>query len=210
MSPEQAVGAPVDRRTDIFALGTTLWELACDRRLFRYADDVETLERVHAAEVPDPTRLVDGFPPQLWNVLRRALARDRDARYRTAAELQRDLDAFARAVGTGVDAKVVADAMGQLFAEDRARQQAWITEASGPGPGRALGPLKSRSSFWAAADDVVSVPATAPPLPAPPHVQIPRAPAVAAAARSRALPVAAAIAIVVVLAAVVIAALALR
>ena len=65
MSPEQAIGAPIDRRTDVFALGTTLWELACDRRLFKHTDEVETLKRVHAAEVPVPTKLVDQFPAEL-------------------------------------------------------------------------------------------------------------------------------------------------
>ncbi len=97
MSPEQAVGAPIDRRTDVFALGTTLWELSCDRRLFKRSDDVETLRRVHAADVPDPTRLVDGFPPELWRVLQRSLVRDKDRRYRTAADFARDLDALRRA-----------------------------------------------------------------------------------------------------------------
>ncbi len=152
MSPEQAVGAPVDRRTDLFALGTTLWELACDRRLFKHADEVETLKRVHAAEVPDPTLLVDGFPQALWDVLRRALARDREDRYGSAAELARDLDAFAAGA---VEPRVVAEVMRELFAEDRARQLAWIAEASRPeGEGVPLAPLKSKSTFWAAGEDV--------------------------------------------------------
>ncbi|MCL2448658.1 MAG: serine/threonine protein kinase [Polyangiaceae bacterium] len=97
MSPEQALGAPIDRRTDIFALGTTLWELGCDRRLFKETDDVDTLRRVHAAVVPDPTTLVDDFPRPLARMLARALARDRDRRYASAAELARDLDEFVRA-----------------------------------------------------------------------------------------------------------------
>jgi serine/threonine protein kinase len=126
MSPEQAVGAPIDRRTDVFALGTTLWELCCDRRLFKHADEVETLRRVHAAEVPDPTRLVEGFPPGLWRVLERALARDRDRRHATAGELTGGLDAFARAVGGRVDACAVAALMSELFAFDRARQRDWL------------------------------------------------------------------------------------
>jgi serine/threonine protein kinase len=65
MSPEQAVGGVLDRRSDLFALGTMLWELASDRRLFKHADEVETLRRVNAAAVPDPTALIDGFPPAL-------------------------------------------------------------------------------------------------------------------------------------------------
>jgi tRNA A-37 threonylcarbamoyl transferase component Bud32 len=163
MSPEQAVGAPVDRRTDIFALGTTLWELACDRRLFKHTDDVKTLERVHAAEVPDPRLLVDGFPPALWAVLRRALSRDPDDRQSTAAELARELDAFVGRVnhtaqtpegrlGGAVDGKVMAEVMRELFAAERARQIAWIAEASAPGGRGVAEPLLSRSSFWTADD----------------------------------------------------------
>jgi serine/threonine-protein kinase len=159
MSPEQAVGAPIDRRTDVFALGTTLWELCCDRRLFKRSDDVETLRRVHAAEVPDATRLVEGFPPELWRILRRALARDQDARYRTAADLARDLDAFAaRTASEGggkgrSDARSVAKVMRELFADDQSRQVAWVNEVSGPEPsGRSGQPLKTRSTFWAGDD----------------------------------------------------------
>ena len=149
MSPEQAVGAAVDRRTDIFALGTTLWELACDRRLFKHADDVKTLERVHAAEVPDPRLLVDGFPPALWSILQRALSRDPEDRQSTAAELASELDAF---VSGTVDSKVMAEVMRELFAAERARQIAWIAEASAPGGRGVAEPLQSRSSFWAADD----------------------------------------------------------
>ena len=145
MSPEQAVGAPIDRRTDVFALGTTLWELACDRRLFKRSDDVETLRRVHAAEVPDATRIVDGFPPQLWRILERALARDKDRRYRTAAELARDLDDVAlRDEPRRGGPRPVAKVMRELFAEDQARQVSWVAEASGPEPSRGSTSRSSR------------------------------------------------------------------
>jgi serine/threonine protein kinase len=183
MSPEQAVGAPIDRRTDVFALGTTLWELACDRRLFKRSDDVETLRRVHAAEVPDATRIVDGFPPALWRILERALARDKDQRYRTAAELARDLDATVPAMGKGgAGPRAVAKVMRELFAEDQARQVSWVAEASGPEPAGRIGPpLKSPSTFWAGED----APALVPPRPLAPStpnaafesLRPPRAPA---------------------------------
>jgi eukaryotic-like serine/threonine-protein kinase len=161
MSPEQAVGVPIDRRTDIFALGTTLWELACDRRLFKRSDDVETLRRVHAAEVPDATRIVDGFPPDLWRVLSRALARDKDERYGTAADLARDLDGVAGAMSQGgAGARQVAKVMRQLFADDHKRQISWVAEASGPEPSRRTGaPLKRPSTFWAGDEDQSLLPA---------------------------------------------------
>jgi len=142
MSPEQAVGAPVDRRTDIFALGATLWELACDRRLFKHSDDVQTLRLVDAAVVPDPTKLVDDFPEELWRILRKALERTRESRHATAAELAHDLDGFARRGNGSVDSSTVAGVMGALFGDDRSRQVARAADASRPirrrGPALAL------------------------------------------------------------------------
>jgi serine/threonine-protein kinase len=130
MSPEQAVGNPLDRRSDLFALGTTLWEITVDRRLFKGTDDIDTLKRVHAADVPDPTRLVEGFPPYLWNVLRKALAREPVQRYQTGLEMARDLDHCARAEGRIINEAVVSEIMGALFANEAQRQEQWLAEAS--------------------------------------------------------------------------------
>jgi serine/threonine-protein kinase len=153
MSPEQAIGVPVDRRTDVFALGTMLWELSCDRRLFKCADEVETLKRVHAAQVPDPTLFVDGFPAALWRVLQRALTRERDRRYATAAEFARDLRIFASSTGLATDRAAIAGMMQGLFAEHRARELEWVSEASFPGQRRLAPPLRAPSRFWST-DDV--------------------------------------------------------
>ena len=55
LSPEQAHGNPIDRRSDVFQLGTTLWELSTDRRLFKRETDVETVAAIRNGVVPDPT-----------------------------------------------------------------------------------------------------------------------------------------------------------
>jgi serine/threonine-protein kinase len=157
MSPEQAIGSPVDRRTDVFALGTTLWELGTDRRLFKHTDEVETLKRVHAAEVPDPTRLVAGYPPAMWAILRRALARAKEDRYPSAAELARDLDAFARSEGRVVTPPVVAAVMRDLFGDEQERQALWLADASAPDRPAPRETLKPPSGFYAA-HDAVDVP----------------------------------------------------
>jgi serine/threonine protein kinase len=130
LAPEQVAGQPIDRRADLFALGTTLWELTTDRRLFRAKDDAETLQRIYAAQVPDPTTLVHGFPPPLWQVLRRALAREPSARYASALDFSRSLDQFAQSEGRAVEAKALAEVMRELFAVESIRDQEWLAEAS--------------------------------------------------------------------------------
>ncbi len=130
MSPEQAVGKPLDRRSDVFALATSLWEVTTDHRLFKGTDDVDTLKRVYAAQVTDPTTLVEGYPPDLWQILRRALAKNPNDRYSTAAEFARDLDAFTGRTAPQMGPRTVAEVMQALFRGERERQATWMAEAS--------------------------------------------------------------------------------
>jgi serine/threonine-protein kinase len=130
MSPEQSLGKPVDRRTDIFALGTTLWELTTDRRLFKKDKDLDTLRHIKDAIVPDPTELVADYPPKLWAAIKRSLAKDPNDRYATMKEFVKDLDECAAGEGRNVSAGTLSEVMLALFASERERQMAWINEAS--------------------------------------------------------------------------------
>jgi eukaryotic-like serine/threonine-protein kinase len=78
LSPEQAASKPIDRRSDVFALGVVLFELIEGKRLFRGRDDLETINLVREAEVPALAR--PEIPAALEALLRRMLARDPDAR----------------------------------------------------------------------------------------------------------------------------------
>src|SRR5258708_5675356 len=92
MSPEQAAGANLDGRSDLFALGTGLHELPTGRRLFKADSDVQTLARVRECQVPPPSRLNPQLPEGLDSIVLKALAKDPDERYRTAQEFRLDLE----------------------------------------------------------------------------------------------------------------------
>jgi TonB family protein len=92
MSPEQAWGKPIDRRSDLFSLGVVLHELLTGERLFRGDTDINILEKVRSAEVPPPSRANPEVPHNLDAVVLKALAREPDDRYANASDLLRDLD----------------------------------------------------------------------------------------------------------------------
>jgi serine/threonine protein kinase len=135
MSPEQTLGSVVDRRSDIFSLGATIWELSTDRRLFVGETDVDTLLRIRDAIVDDPTQFIPGYSSLLWLVLRRALARDPVDRYQAASDLARDLDGVARAEGSILQAATMGEILFNLFGAEREREIAWVKEmAQSPQP----------------------------------------------------------------------------
>jgi serine/threonine protein kinase len=92
MAPEQTEGDDVDHRIDIFSCGIVLHEVLTGRRLFKGTNDVLTIERVRRCEVPPPSQQNPMVPPELDAIVLKALARDRDARFATAADMADALD----------------------------------------------------------------------------------------------------------------------
>lgn len=93
MSPEQAWGKAIDRRSDIFALGAVLHEMLTGRKLFSGESEISVLEQVRQAKFENPSELNDEVPTQVDAIVARALAKEPESRYQTAGEMARDLDA---------------------------------------------------------------------------------------------------------------------
>ncbi len=153
MAPEQTVSSAIDRRADIFSLGVTLWEVSCDRRLFKRKDDVETLIAVSAADVPDPCGLIVGYPRPLWRVLRRAMRKEAAKRYPTALEMSRDLDDCAKLENRALGAADVSSVMKVLFPFEAERDGALLAEAGESSYVPSAAPRDERTSFEAIAPE---------------------------------------------------------
>ena len=94
MSPEQAEGMQIDPRTDVFALGIVLWELLANDRLFTGSNEAAILRKVRECQIPAIRKVNPTVPPELERIVMKALAKDRNVRYQTAANFHRDLNRF--------------------------------------------------------------------------------------------------------------------
>ncbi len=93
MAPEQAMGEPVDRRTDVFALGLVLYQLVTGKHPFRGESEFATLARIRDNTVAASPRVyVPDLPPALEAVMLKALSKPRDGRFASMLELGRALE----------------------------------------------------------------------------------------------------------------------
>ena len=93
VAPEQLEGQPANARSDVFSLGVVLHELLSGQRLFVGESDLETLRMVREMPVPRPSLRNPAVKPALEAAVMRALARDPNQRFRSAAEMADALDA---------------------------------------------------------------------------------------------------------------------
>ena len=99
MSPEQVRGLPVDRRSDIFAVGICLYELLTGERLFVGESDFSTLEKVRNVEILPPSSFNKRIAPELERIVLKALAKEVEDRYQNAIDLHDDLQAYLYSTG---------------------------------------------------------------------------------------------------------------
>ena len=100
MSPEQALGQPVDHRTDIFSLGAILYEMATGHRAFEGNSDAAVYDGILNKAPPPLTDFSAQLPIALDQVIRRALEKGREHRYQTATDLRADLKLLAQGSGS--------------------------------------------------------------------------------------------------------------
>ena len=93
MSPEQLKGSALDERSDIFSLGTVLYEMVGRSHPFGQESSAETIASILTR---DPRALPDTMPAELRRVVFKCLEKDRDRRYQTARDLAVDLEALSR------------------------------------------------------------------------------------------------------------------
>src|SRR5262249_14863111 len=104
MPPEQLRGEDVDHRVDIYAAGVVLYELTTGTVPFDANTLPELFIAIRTKEVRPPSRIRNDCPPELEQVIMRAMARDPAHRFQSALEMEQALEAVQRAAGLSHDA----------------------------------------------------------------------------------------------------------
>jgi len=94
LAPEYLDGLELDPRYDLFAVGITIWELLCSRKLFTANNDLAVLKQIQACKIPIPSSINPNVPKELDAIVLKALSKDRNQRYENLDKFNRALVKF--------------------------------------------------------------------------------------------------------------------
>jgi serine/threonine-protein kinase len=129
LSPEQALGAPPDSRSDVFSFGVVLYEMLTGRHPFAAPTPSATIMNVIRHTPPRPSSINPALPVEVDTILSKTLAKDLDGRYQTAALIASDL----RRVAAALDVRAGDAAPSELIPldEERSRSTIWVAVLGG-------------------------------------------------------------------------------
>lgn len=94
LAPEYLEGLELDPRYDQFALGITLWEMLCSRKLFKENNDLAILKKIQECKIPPPSSINPNVPKELDEIVLKALSKDRNKRFENLDQMNRALMKF--------------------------------------------------------------------------------------------------------------------
>jgi TolB-like protein/Tfp pilus assembly protein PilF len=126
MSPEQAEGKPVDPRSDIFSLGTILFEMATGERPFQGDTKMSTIGSILKEEPRPVSEINRSLPRHLSRIIRRSLAKDPNRRYQTSLDLRNELEELMAEVNSDAAPPAATSPPDEV---DLGRRRVWISGA---------------------------------------------------------------------------------
>jgi serine/threonine-protein kinase len=114
-SPERCKKETLDRRSDVFSLGTMLWELTTGISPFERAKERDTIRAICEEPIVPPGSVLPGLPRQVSQITMQALARDKGKRYQTADALREALRGFVQKLDAGDPTEDLSQIMKRLF-----------------------------------------------------------------------------------------------
>jgi eukaryotic-like serine/threonine-protein kinase len=161
MSPEQILGKPLDRRSDVFALAAVMYELLSVRRLFHRDNDFMTFKAITEEPIPDIRDRRADLPAALVAVLTQALARDPAARFSTAAAMGAAIKAAVDPVGGPATAAEIQGMLARDFGDELTSKDQLVAQVAAldadaaplPVAGTQTSPTPVASMVALAADD---------------------------------------------------------
>lgn len=128
MSPQQCLGLPLDGRSDVFSLGTVLYELLTGEPLFDRETEFQTMKAIIDGEVP-PVQTADRYVPDaLAAIVERAMEKEPDDRFATAGEFHEALERFLADTGEVVPSHRIAEALKDVWDEETTNGPELLTD----------------------------------------------------------------------------------
>ncbi len=128
MSPEQALGRKLDHRSDVFSLGSCLYEMLTRIPPFTATNEMDLLIKVRDAKYRPVSELTPGIPPELEAIADKCLTRSRANRYQTAAEAEADLRVFLRKFMPNYSRSHLGRFIRKMFAQEIERELRMLEE----------------------------------------------------------------------------------
>jgi serine/threonine-protein kinase len=163
MSPEQILGKPLDRRSDIFALGAVMYEMLAIKRLFHRDSDFMTFKAITEEPIPDIRDRRPDLPAPLRAAIIQSLARDPNGRFATAKAFADAIRVAVSSLGGIATPADLARLLSQDFGDEMSARDEILKAADDPGAAPA-------SAIPVAAGSAPTGPMSAPPLPRPPPI----------------------------------------